>query len=99
MSTSTLDHRVAHLRLAALLLEAACCHLTITPHPEAAMPITEAILAYLRRRARPQHYTVIAQHLDVSPVYVKHQLHKMVKHGRVRWVELGVYALPSEVQP
>jgi predicted transcriptional regulator len=86
------------LHLAALLLEAAFTTLALPP-PRPTLPLTEQILALLRRRKRPQHYTGIAQHLGVSPVYIKHQLHKMVKDGRVQWVALGMYALPPGPRP
>jgi hypothetical protein len=60
------------------------------------IPYTRRITAYLRRINRPQHYAVIARHIQVSPRATLRVCYRMAHDGRLRWAGEGTYGLPAQ---
>jgi DNA-binding IclR family transcriptional regulator len=63
-------------------------------HP---IPMTLRIIAYLRKKREPQHYTTIARHLREPYGTTLRTCYRMARDGRLVWRDEGTYALaPSK---
>jgi hypothetical protein len=60
------------------------------------IPLSLRIAAYLRRTESPQHYRVIAKHIQAPRLATYRACLRMLHEGRLLWSEDGTYCLPHQ---